>query len=57
MKIKSKLVGMILVPVILCSLVIGVVSVYQADKNLKEEQKVILQVAFEGFHDDVYAFQ
>ena len=57
MKIKSKLVGMILVPVILCSLVIGVVSVYQAEKNLKEEQKVILQVALEGFHDDVNAFQ
>ena len=57
MKVKGKLVTMVLVPMIVCSLVIGFVSLFQAKKYLDEEQKTILKVALEGFHDDVNAFQ
>ncbi|MBQ4523276.1 MAG: methyl-accepting chemotaxis protein [Lachnospiraceae bacterium] len=57
MKIKSKLAGMVLIPMIVCSLVIGFVSIAEAEKYLDEEQKTILQVALEGFQDDVNAFQ
>ena len=57
MKMKGKLVSMVLVPMILCSLVVGIFSVLFAEKYLVEEQKMILKVALEGFHDDVNMYQ
>lgn len=49
MKIKSKLVGMTLVPLFISVLVVGFVSVYLTEQHLNEEQKTILKVALEGF--------
>lgn len=56
MKIKSKLVGMTLVPLFISVLVVGFVSVYLTEQHLNEEQKTILKVALEGFNNDVNAF-
>lgn len=56
MKIKGKLVGMVLVPMIICSMVIGGISIVLVQQYLDEEQKTILKVALEGFSGDVNAF-
>ena len=57
MKIKGKLMSMVLFPMIMCSLVIGFVSVYLAENYLNNEQETILKVALEGFNGDVKAYQ
>lgn len=57
MKIKSKLVSMVLLPMIICSLVIGFISVFLAERYLNAEQETILKVALEGFDGDVNAYQ
>ncbi|MBQ6814652.1 MAG: methyl-accepting chemotaxis protein [Lachnospiraceae bacterium] len=57
MKIKSKLTLMIIIPVIICSIAIGLVSIIQAESYLDAEQKTILQVALEGYTDNVNAFK
>ena len=57
MKIKSKLVSMVLTPMIICSLVIGFLSVFLAERYLNTEQETILKVALEGFDGDVNAYQ
>jgi methyl-accepting chemotaxis protein len=57
MKIKTQLLLMILLPMLLCSAIIGAVSLQLSESFLSNEQKTILQVALEGFSGDVNAFQ
>lgn len=53
MKIKSKLICMVLIPMLVCSIVIGFISVYISEGYLNEEQKNILQAALVNFNGDV----
>ena len=57
MKIKGKMTCMVLIPMIVCTIAVGLISLIQANRYLDEEQKKILQVAVEGFDGDVNAFQ
>ncbi|MGN0483478.1 MAG: methyl-accepting chemotaxis protein [Lachnospiraceae bacterium] len=57
MKMKGKLVCMIMIPLLISSLAIGIISVNRSESYLNGEQKTILQVALEGFDGDVNAFK
>ncbi len=56
MKIKGKLVMMVLIPMVICSLIIGLVSKLLAEQYLNNAQETMLKVALEGYNGDVSAF-
>lgn len=57
MKIKTKLLLIGLLPLVVASIAIGVLSLILSRSHLDEEQETILKVALEGYTDNVYAFQ
>lgn len=57
MKIKSKLVSMVLAPLLISSSVIGTFSIVAAEDYLNSEQETILKIAVEGFSGNVNAYK
>lgn len=57
MKLKSKLLMMVMIPVILLGVGVGVIASYIAEKALVESTENQLKVACEGYSDDLNAFK
>lgn len=57
MKIKSKLVLMMVLPMLISSIAVGTVAMILSQQYLNEEQATILKVALEGYNGDVTAFK
>lgn len=57
MKMKWKLVGMVLLPMVIASILIAGISLVLVQNFLDEEQASTLKVALEGYNEDVNAFQ
>lgn len=57
MKMKWKLVGMVLLPMVIASILIAGISMVLVQNFLDTEQASTLKVALEGYSEDVNAFQ